>query len=127
MSEISKISGRTVFESPWLHLREDLVRFPDGSTGQYGVVDKSDFALVIPKHADGGHLFEAYGFLNQGVHVFLAEDLSQGQMKRDAGETGMATGAFSMGEMKEMILSGGIKDVTTLAAIGLMSLFGGMA
>ena len=53
MSEISKISGRTVFESPWLHLREDLVRFPDGSTGQYGVVDKSDFALVIPKHADG--------------------------------------------------------------------------
>jgi 8-oxo-dGTP pyrophosphatase MutT (NUDIX family) len=42
-----------VYRNAWLALREDEVQFPDGSTGQYTVVDKPDFVLVLP-YADGG-------------------------------------------------------------------------
>ncbi|NUS10346.1 MAG: NUDIX hydrolase [Streptomyces sp.] len=44
-------------------VREDEVQRPDGSPGLYGVVDKPDFALVIPRDADGGfHLVEQYRY-----------------------------------------------------------------
>lgn len=36
-----------------MRLREDEVRFPDGSTGTYVVVDKPDFVLILP-YQDGG-------------------------------------------------------------------------
>jgi 8-oxo-dGTP pyrophosphatase MutT (NUDIX family) len=36
-----------------MSVREDDLVFPDGSTGMYGVVEKPDFALVIPQALDG--------------------------------------------------------------------------
>jgi 8-oxo-dGTP pyrophosphatase MutT (NUDIX family) len=43
-------------------VREDAVRRPDGSAGVYSVVDKPDFALVIPAEPAGFHLVEQYRY-----------------------------------------------------------------
>lgn len=176
MSDVQKLSRRTVYENRWMKVHEDAVRFSNGSEGIYGVVDKDDFALIVPLHEDGrfqlvqqyrypvgarfwefpqgswetdqevdpeelalgelqeetgfransmtklGHLFEAYGFSNQGFHVFLATQLTPGAVKRDTEEQGMQTSAFSRNEINEMIQSGQIKDAPTIAALGLLAL-----
>ena len=36
-----------------MSVREDEVVLPDGQAGTYGVVDKPDFALVVPREDDG--------------------------------------------------------------------------
>jgi 8-oxo-dGDP phosphatase len=59
---IQQVSTREVYRNPWLTLREDAIRRPDGSDGVYSVVDKPDFALVIPAEADGFHLVEQYRY-----------------------------------------------------------------
>ena len=176
MSDIQKLSRRTVYENRWMKVHEDAVRFSNGSEGIYGVVDKDDFALIVPLHDDGrfqlvqqfrypvgarywefpqgswetdrevdpeelalgelreetgfqakslaklGHLFEAYGFSNQGFHVFLATDLKSDEVMRDNEEQDMLTAAFSRHESNEMIQSGQIKDAPTIAALGLLAL-----
>lgn len=43
-------------------VREDGVRRPDGSSGIYGVVDKPDYALVIPIDGDRLHLVEQFRY-----------------------------------------------------------------
>lgn len=50
---MEQLTSRVVYENAWMTVREDTVRRPDGSTGIYGVVDKPDFALVLPR-GDGG-------------------------------------------------------------------------
>lgn len=47
-------SSREIYANPWMTLREDTFRRPDGSEGLYGVVDKPDYALVLA--LDGDHL-----------------------------------------------------------------------
>ena len=176
MSDIKRLSRRTVYENRWMKVHEDAVRFANGSDGIYGVVDKDDFALIVPRHADGrfqlvqqyrypvqgrfwefpqgswetktdvdpkelalaelqeetgyraktlktlGHLFEAYGFSNQGFHVFLATDLTPGHTSREATEQDMQTSSFSRHDINTMIQSGQIKDAPTIAALGLLAL-----
>jgi 8-oxo-dGTP pyrophosphatase MutT (NUDIX family) len=43
-------------------VREDQVRWPDGSVGVYGVVEKPDFALVLPPHQNGFWMVEQYRY-----------------------------------------------------------------
>jgi len=161
-----------------MKVHEDAVRFPNGSDGIYGVVDKEDFALIVPRHNDGrfqmveqfrypvggrywefpqgswetdpeadpaavalgeleeetgfratsltklGHLFEAYGFSNQGFHAFLATGLEPGKLTREASEQDMRTAAFSLSEINEMIGAGQIKDAPTVATLGLLAIAG---
>jgi hypothetical protein len=59
---IRQLSTREVYRNPWLTLREDQIRRPDGSDGVYSVIDKPDFALVIPAEPDGFHLVEQYRY-----------------------------------------------------------------
>ncbi len=53
-------TSRVVYENAWMSVREDEVRRPDGTMGVYGVVDKPDFALVIPRDHDGFWMVEQY-------------------------------------------------------------------
>lgn len=176
MSDIKKLSRRTVYKNRWMRVHEDEVQFPDGSQGIYGVVDKEDFVLIVPRHADGryqlvqqyrypvaarhwefpqgswetkpgsdaekvalgeleeetgfragtltrlGHLYEAYGFSNQGFHVFLATGLERGVVSRDREEQDMLTRAFTPEQVDELIKSGQIKDAPSLAALSLLVL-----
>ena len=51
-------SSREVYRNAWIRVREDEIEHPDGSTGLYGVVERPDFALVIPAEDDGFWLVE---------------------------------------------------------------------
>ncbi len=42
------LSSRILWRSPWYALREDRVRFPDGSEGPYTIVDKGASVYVVP-------------------------------------------------------------------------------
>ena len=53
-------SSREVYRNDWMRVREDLLERPDGSTGVYGVVEKPDFALVIPSENGGVWLVEQF-------------------------------------------------------------------
>jgi len=53
-------SSREVYRNPWTRVREDVVELPDGSTSVYGVVERPDFALVVPADRDGFWLVEQY-------------------------------------------------------------------
>ena len=59
---VRRVSTREVYRNRWMALREDEIRRPDGSAGIYSVVDKPDFALVIPAEPDGFHLVEQYRY-----------------------------------------------------------------
>ena len=180
MAEIEKIGGRIIYENRWMKLREDRVRFANGHEGIYSIVDKEDFVLIVPRHADGcfqlvqqfrypvgarfwefpqgawetkpgtnpvdvacgelaeetgfragtmkeiGYLYEAYGFSNQGMHVFLATDLVPGNAHRDVEEQGMITGRFSFEEIRGMVTTGEIRDAPTVSALGLLALSGSL-
>jgi hypothetical protein len=36
-----------VYENRWMKVREDAIRRQDGSIGIYGVVEKSDFVVIV--------------------------------------------------------------------------------
>ena len=57
-----RTSSREVYRNNWIRVREDTVELADGSTGLYGVVEKSDFALVVPAERDGFWLVEQYRY-----------------------------------------------------------------
>src|SRR5919205_4301117 len=59
---IERVSSRVVYDNPWMTLREDVIRRPDGSEGIYSYVEKPDFALIIPIERDGFHLVEQYRY-----------------------------------------------------------------
>jgi 8-oxo-dGTP pyrophosphatase MutT (NUDIX family) len=60
--ELRTTSSRLVYENPWMKLREDEFVRADGSRGIYGVVDKPDFALIVPMDDAGFHLVEQYRY-----------------------------------------------------------------
>ncbi|ATA28058.1 ADP-ribose pyrophosphatase [Mycobacterium lepraemurium] len=45
---IERLASRESYSNPWMVLREDDIRRPDGSAGIYSVVDKPSYALVMP-------------------------------------------------------------------------------
>jgi 8-oxo-dGTP pyrophosphatase MutT (NUDIX family) len=59
---IRQLATRVVYHNPWLTVREDEVEFGNGTTGIYSVVDKADFALVLPYERDGFWLVEQYRY-----------------------------------------------------------------
>lgn len=52
----------TVYENPWMRVREDRFRRRDGSSGVYGVVDKQDFSIVIAEEDGRLHLVEQFRY-----------------------------------------------------------------
>jgi 8-oxo-dGTP pyrophosphatase MutT (NUDIX family) len=59
---VETVSSHEVYRNAWMRVREDEVRRSDGSTGVFGVVDKPDFALVIPRDERGLWLVEQYRY-----------------------------------------------------------------
>lgn len=58
----ARTHSREVYANNWMSVREDAIRRPDGSDGVYGVIDKPDYALVIPSDGDRFHLVEQYRY-----------------------------------------------------------------
>lgn len=94
-------SSREAYRNPWIRVREDVIEHDDGSTGLYGVVERPDFALVIPRQDDGFWLVEQYRYpLGRRSWEFpqgtwgtgkdgTAEDLARAEL---AEETGLRAG-----------------------------------
>ena len=59
---MERVSSRVVYRNPWMTVREDEIRRPDGSPGIYGVVEKPDFALVLPRWREGFWLVEQFRY-----------------------------------------------------------------
>lgn len=164
-----------MYRNQWLTLREDQIQHTDGSQGIYSVVDKPDFALVIPMEDDGFHLVEQYrytvqrrswefpsgsfppgvtgtpeemaaaelaeetglragrfeelgylhcanGVTGEGVHVFLATDLTRGEPNREQTEQDMLQRWVPRRELEQMLRDGTVTDGPSLAAYLLLTL-----
>lgn len=61
-ADIRTLSSRVVYENPWIEVREDAIERPDGSAGIYSVVDKGNYAVVVPYENDGFWLVEQYRY-----------------------------------------------------------------
>jgi len=57
-----RLTTTTVYENDWMHVREDTYVQADGSEVTYGVVDKTDFALVIAETDGAFHLVEQFRY-----------------------------------------------------------------
>jgi 8-oxo-dGTP pyrophosphatase MutT (NUDIX family) len=55
-------SSREVYRNAWIRVREDQLERPDGSTGVYGVVERPDFAVVLPAERNGFWLVEQFRY-----------------------------------------------------------------
>jgi 8-oxo-dGTP pyrophosphatase MutT (NUDIX family) len=177
MKEIETLESRVVYRNKWMSVREDKIRRQSGTEGIYGVVDKPDFAVILPvqdgniylveqfrypvgerfpelpqgaweKNPDAdpkilaagelqeetglvartmayvGHQYLAYGFSSQSYHIFLATGLTYTQTNLDDEEEGLVSKKVSLDEFERMILSGIIKDATTVNAYGLAKMKG---
>jgi 8-oxo-dGTP pyrophosphatase MutT (NUDIX family) len=55
-------SSRIAYANPWLRVREDRIRRPDGTDGLYGVVERSAFVVVVPFQDGKVTLVEQYRY-----------------------------------------------------------------
>ncbi len=104
-AEFEQVTTREVYRNPWLAVREDTFARPDGTTGIYGVIDKRDFAVVVPYDRNGFHLVEQYRYpVGERCWEFPQGSWPPGHPGEDgaalaraelAEETGLRAGALS--------------------------------
>ena len=69
------------------------------------------------------YFYEAYGYCNQGFHIYLATDFeSRGSQQLEETEQGMETAFFSIAEFERMVEKGEIRDAPTISAYGLLKM-----
>jgi 8-oxo-dGTP pyrophosphatase MutT (NUDIX family) len=62
VGSMRQLSTRQVYVNPWMVVREDRIRRSDGSDGIFGVIDKPDYALIVPADGDRLHLVEQFRY-----------------------------------------------------------------
>ncbi len=83
---------------------------------------REETGLVAKTLTRIGYLYQAYGYSNQGYHVYLATDLEVSIQDLDEEEEGLIARSFCIKEFESMIVSGVIKDNTTITAYSLAKL-----
>jgi 8-oxo-dGDP phosphatase len=58
--EIRTLSSRVVYADDWTRLRRDEIERSDGTKGTYAVVERDNFALIVPAENGGFYLVEEY-------------------------------------------------------------------
>ena len=103
--EIQTIDSRIVYQNRWMTVREDKIRRGNGAEGVFGVVDKPDFAVIVPLDQDTIHLVEQYRYpvgerfweLPQGSWEDRAGfdpcDLARGELRE---ETGLSAASMTL-------------------------------
>jgi len=71
--DIKTLSSRIVYKNRWMRVREDAIERQDGSPGIYGVVEKTDFAVIVPFDNGLIHLVEQYRYPVQGRYWELPQ------------------------------------------------------
>jgi ADP-ribose pyrophosphatase len=99
MAEIKTKASRVVYENRWMRVREDSIERRDGSSGIYGVVEKADFAVIVPLDNGLIHLVEQYRYPVQGRYWELPQgswenapgtdplDLARAELREETGLT----------------------------------------
>lgn len=98
LTEIRTLDSRTVYENRWMRVREDQIERTGGHRGLYGVVEKTDFAVIVPLTETGTLLVEQYRYpvggrfweFPQGSWegVDLApQDLARAELREETGFT----------------------------------------
>jgi 8-oxo-dGTP pyrophosphatase MutT (NUDIX family) len=89
------LSSSLRYENPWMRVREDVFLRPDGTEGLYGVVEKRDFACIVPW--DGTHLW----LVEQYRLPVDAWSLELPQGSWDPGDPGGSPGELARLELRE--------------------------
>ncbi|OUI78095.1 ADP-ribose pyrophosphatase [Commensalibacter intestini] len=50
---ITPVSSRIAYENRWLKIREDIIKYPNNLDGMFGVVERNEFAVILPLGQDG--------------------------------------------------------------------------
>jgi 8-oxo-dGDP phosphatase len=105
VSFIERVASREIYRNPWLVLREDDIRRPDGSLGIYSVVERKTYALVMPYDGDRFRLVEQFRYplaarrweFPQGTAPDLADAEPAELAKRElTEETGLRATSFEV-------------------------------
>lgn len=95
--EIERLDGRVAYRNRWMTVREDRIRRGDGSEGIYGVVEKLDYALIVPLDGSRVHLVEQYRYAVGGRYWEFPQGSWENEPEADmadvaAGELAEETG-----------------------------------
>jgi len=176
-TEIRTLDSKLVYKNQWMSVREDKIQRASGSEGIFGVVDKTDFVVIVPVDGPYIHLVEqyrypvqgrfwelpqgawetnadasplevakgelqeetgllansmeyvgfqylAYGYSSQGYHIYLASDFKKTETNLDIEEEGLITKRVTLNDFEKLILSGDIKDASSVNAYGLTKMKG---
>jgi 8-oxo-dGTP pyrophosphatase MutT (NUDIX family) len=102
--EIRTLASSLIYSDNWMRLRKDDIERADGARGTYAVIERDDFALIIPAENGGFYLVEEYryplgrrawsfpqGSFPAGQHG-TAEELARTEL---AQETGLRAGQLT--------------------------------
>lgn len=101
---IKRVASRVVYENKWMVVREDAIERRDGAAGIFGVVDKPDFALIIPFDGEGFYVVEQYRYPVEGSYIEFPQGSWEGSPDADptelargelAEETGLRAGSIT--------------------------------
>lgn len=84
------LSTRIVYQNRWMRVREDAIELTDGTPGIYGVVEKPDFALIIP--IEDKHLYLVEQFRYPVASRFLEFPQGAWEQNPDADPMELARG-----------------------------------
>lgn len=177
MTDLKTLTSKVVYENKWMTVKEDTIQRASGTKGIFGIVEKPDFAVILPVQAGHvylvqqyrypvaqrfwelpqgsweanpsadhallaagelreetgliaakmdylGHHYLAYGYSNQGYHMYMASDLEATETALDAEDEDLISRRFSLAEFEKMILEGEIKDATSINTYGFAKLKG---
>jgi ADP-ribose pyrophosphatase len=85
---------------------------------------REETGLVADEMIYAGHLFQGYGYSDQGGRVFLARGLRRAGVQLEHEEQGLITRQFSAAALVGMIRNDEIRDAISIAALGLLQLKG---
>jgi ADP-ribose pyrophosphatase len=89
--DIETTGTRLVYENRWMRVREDSIRYRDGATGIYGVVEKSNFVVIAAVEDDSRvHLVQQYRYPVGGRYWELPQGAWEQQPKADPMELARA-------------------------------------
>ena len=80
---------------------------------------REETGLTAGRMTHIGSLWIAYGVMRQRHHIFLAEELRQGETERDPEEQDMVVHRVTTEEFEHMLLDGRVQDNCSAAAWGL--------
>lgn len=102
----------------WEFPQGSLELDPDSTPEQVAAVElKEETGLRAGNMLKLGKLFQAYGYANQSVHIFLATDLEEGESALESEEQGLICQRFTREECDALLVDGQLADLGTVAAL----------